>query len=265
MRGIGGDAAQAGAARGSISELARRIAEAAPELRAGTIALVDSPRWPRDMDLARPGDCRGDVRERSLDAALRAMVRGLIASGGAPALRPPALFPTPCRRYFDACLNTPACKVHLRALGWELFPVRESVKPHGGVFTRFMIAGFAAYRALAMIGIESYEAYPDLQFRLWSRGRVLPPKKAGRKAREERRGIVVALADRIGISGCEALHRLDALDAAILALSAAAARRCGTIALLEHRAEGRFMVALDAGIGMRLKRGTDGQDQPERG
>ena len=255
MRGIG---AEAGEARGAIAELARRIADAAPHLRAGAIALVDSPRWPRDMDLARPGESRGDIRERSIDAALRAMVRGLIDSGGAPALRPLALFPTPCRGYFDAHLDAPACKAHLRALGRELFPVRRSVALHGGTFTRFMIAGFATYRALESVGIASYEAYPDLQFRLWSRGKVLPPKKAGREAREERRRIVAALADRIGISGCGELNSLDALDAAILALSAACARHCGTIAILEHRAEGRFMVATDIGVDGWRQAGSDG-------
>jgi hypothetical protein len=243
LRGI-----QAGAARGAIAELARRIADAAPELPAGAIALVDSPRWPRDLDVARPGQSRGDIGGRSIDAALRAMVRSLIDSAEAPALRPLALFPTPCRAYFDACLDAPACKTHLRALGRELFDARPTAAPHGGTFTRFMVAGFAVYRALALMRVEACEAYPDLQFRLWSRAAILPPKRKRGEAREARRRIVAALANRIGIAGCDALNTLDALDAGILALSAAAARRDGTIAILEHRAEGRFMVAMDIGV-----------------
>jgi predicted nuclease with RNAse H fold len=249
LRGIGAEPGERNLAGGAIADLARRMAAAAPDLSGGAIAIVDSPRWPRDMDLAdgsEPHACR-DIRERAIDAALRAMVRGLIESGGAPALRPLALFPTPRHSYFQAHMNAPACKPHLRALGRELFHMEKPVPLHGGTFTRFMIAGFAAYRALEMIGVESYEAYPDLQFRLWSREPILLPKKAGKKAREGRYRVVAALAERIGIAGCERLHRLDELDAAVLALSAAAAGSCGGIvAVLEHSAEGRFMVALDA-------------------
>jgi predicted nuclease with RNAse H fold len=250
LRAIGAESGERIGTSGAIAELARRIADTAPELRTGAIAIVDSPRWPRDMDLAHPGEFRdGDVQTRSLDAALRSMVRDLIEDGGAPALRPLALFPTPCHYYFHAQLSAPACKPHLRALGRELFHVTEPGPLHGGTFTRFMIAGFAAYRALEMLGVESYEAYPDLQFRLWTQDAGLPPKKAGKKAREKRRRIVAALADRIGIAGCERLHCLDELDAAVLALSAFATVRCGgVVALLEHGAEGRFMVALNAGL-----------------
>jgi predicted nuclease with RNAse H fold len=252
LRGIGAESGERNRTDGAIADLARRIAEAAPDLSGGAIAIVDSPRWPRDMDLAdgsEPHACR-DIRERAIDAALRTMVRGLIESGGPSALRPLALFPTPCHAYFHAHLSAPVCKPHLRALGWELFHLEKPVPLHGGTFTRFMIAGFAAYRALEMLGVESYEGYPDLQFRLWAHDAELPPKKAGKRAREKRRRIVAALSDRTGIAGCERLHRLDELDAAVLALSAAAAGRSGGIvAVLEHSAEGRFMVALDAAAG----------------
>lgn len=241
MRGIGQGAAGEG---GAIAELARKITDAAPELGAGAVALVDSPRWPRDLDLARPDASRGEIKERSIDAALRALVRELIARGVAPALRPLALFPTPLRDYFHACVNAAACKPHLRALGRALFPARKMIEPYGGTFTRFMIAGFAIYRALTMIAVESYEAYPDLQFRLWSREPNLPPKKA-KQAREKRQRIVEALGDRAAVAGCGELNRLDALDAAILALSAVAANRRGTLLTIEHPAEGRFMMALD--------------------
>jgi hypothetical protein len=179
---------------------------------------------------------------------LRALVLDLIAAGAAPALRPLTLFPTPCRSYFDACVGARGCKPHLRALGAELFPGRRTVESYGGTFTRFMIAGFAAYRALAMIGVRSYEAYPDLQFRLWSHDPALPPKKAGPRAREARRLIAAALGYRLGISGCDTLGRLDALDAAILSLSALAAAGGGMLVALEHRSEGCFVVALDSDL-----------------
>ena len=110
-----------------------------------------------------------------------------------------------------------------------------------------MITGFAAFRALEALGADSYESYPDLQFRLWSHEPILPPKRMRTAALDTRRRIVAELAMRIGIGGCGNIRTLDAADAAILALSTAAGGcREGSILAVEHGAEGRFLVAVDS-------------------
>ncbi|HKV53311.1 MAG TPA: DUF429 domain-containing protein [Candidatus Binataceae bacterium] len=243
----------------AITLLAERLSQAAPELR-GAIALVDSPRWPCDLDWSRPGVVpRIDgSRGRSIDVALRALTANLRDAGAASGLRQLAMFPTPALRYFGAHLNAPACKAHLQMLGRALFGEAvngEFGQPAGGIFTRFMIAGFAVYRVLESIGAEAYEAYPDLQFRLW-RGRLaLPSKNSAGKG-----GKAAALSARVrilgqlrgGAYGCEAIRRMDEADAAILALSVVAARRGGATLVCEHRCEGRFIVALNAADARRL-------------
>jgi Protein of unknown function (DUF429) len=259
-----------------IDELRRRILAAAPELGAsGAIALVDSPRWPRDLDLGEGG---GNLREvfvravlgasagRKIDTTLRAMVGrlGLRKAGGAPFSL--ALFPTPRLEYFAACARDPRCKPHLAALGRELFPdaiekASPGIAPVGGrVFTRFMLTGFAAYRAIDGIGVDSYEAYPDLAFRCWAGGAEIPPKSAGRSALVARMRINGRLAEEIGCEGASRIATLDEADAAVLALSAVKARRSGAIALIEEAGEGRFALAIDCdqaeriGLGRRLIR-----------
>ena len=238
-----------------IDELRRRILAAAPELGAsGAIALVDSPRWPRDLDLAEGGGVReigGASAGRKIDTRLRAMVGrlGLRKAGGAPFSL--SLFPTPRFEYFAACVLDPRCKPHLAALGRELFgdaieKASPGIAPVGGrVFTRFMLSGFAAYRATDGIGVESYEAYPDLAFRLWAGGAEIPPKSAGRSALEARVRINRRLAEAIGCRGASRIATLDEADAAVLALSAAKAWRCGAIAVIEEACEGRFALAID--------------------
>jgi hypothetical protein len=259
-----------------IDELRRRILAAAPELGAsGAIALVDSPRWPRDLDLGEGG---GNLREvfvravleasvgRKIDTTLRAMVGrlGLRKAGGAPFSL--ALFPTPRLEYFAACARDPRCKPHLAALGRELFgdaieKTSPGTAPVGGrIFTRFMLTGFAAYRAIDGIGVESYEAYPDLALRLWAAGAEIPPKSAGRSALEARVRINRRLAEEIGCAGAARSATLDEDDAAVLALSAVNAQRSGAIALIEEAGEGRFALAIDCdqaeriGLGRRLIR-----------
>ena len=61
--------------------------------------------------------------------------------------------------------------------------------------------GFAAYRALERAPAESFEAYPDLAFRLWARGEEIPPKGAGRAALDARKRINRRLAGEIGCAG----------------------------------------------------------------
>jgi hypothetical protein len=118
--------------------------------------------------------------------------------------------------------------------------------------------GFAAYRALETTGAESFEAYPDLAFRLWARGNEIPPKRMGTSALDARRRINERLGEQIACAGAHNIWTLDQADAAVLSLSAAAATRSGAIGVVEEPREGRFALALDrdqaaaAGIGTRL-------------
>jgi len=246
-----------------IDELRRRILAAAPELGAsGAIALVDSPRWPRDLDLAEGVGVR-EVAEasagRKIDTRLRALVGrlGLRKAGGAPFSL--SLFPTPRFEYFAACARDPRCKPHLAALGRELFgdaieKASPGIAPVGGrVFTRFMLSGFAAYRAIDSIGVESYEAYPDLALRCWAGGAEIPPKSAGRSALDPRVRINRRLAEEIGSEGASRIATLDEADAAVLALSAVKASRCGAIAVIEEAGEGRFALAIDGDQAERIE------------
>jgi hypothetical protein len=248
-------------AGGAIGELRRRLLAAAPELGArGAVALIDSPRCPRDLDVAA---CAGNAavervatgREsasRAIDLSLRAIVSRLALQsrdGGPFRL---SLFPTPRFEFFAACVSDPRCKPHLAAIGRELFgaaatePDHRTAGPSGGrIFTRFMLAGFAAYRALDELGVESYEAYPDLGFRLWARAAELPPKRAGRAALDARVRIDRRLADELNCGCARPLATLDEADAAVLALSAARANRAGAIALIEESHEGCFALAMD--------------------
>jgi hypothetical protein len=287
-----------------VTLLGPMLADKVPEL-CGAIVLVDSPRWPSDLDWSkttsggrcgrseepRPtalgqslersrretslpsGDACGAERRslrraftmgpqntgvvaitrskrgREIDIGLRALVHTLRKPGTNSTLTTLSMFPTPPMRYFGAHLNTATCKPHLRMLGQELFGQtlnRDYGPASGGIFTRFMIAGFATYRALEAIGAEVYESYPDLQFRLWCRRHRIFSKKKGRTAAlASRIRVLSALARRLGVSGSRQVERLDEADAAILSLSIVAARQYGTLFILENPCEGRFMVALD--------------------
>lgn len=241
---------------GGIEELQRRLLAAAPELGAcGAIALVDSPRWPRDLNFAEGlRSVTGAVSGRKIDTALRAIVGrlGLRKPDGTPFSL--SLFPTPRFEYFAACVHDPRCKPHLAALGRELFgdtieKASLGIAPVGGlIFTRFMLAGFAAYRAIYGIGVESYEAYPDLAFRLWAEGAEIPPKNAVRRALDVRLRINRRLAEAVGCEGAARIATLDEADAAVLALSAVNARRGGVIAVIEEAGEGRFALAINADL-----------------
>ena len=238
---------------------------AAPELgAAGATVMVDSPRWPRDLDLARRAAERAGapgvviraapgriVADRAIDSALRAIVGGLALKNRDGSLLRLALYPTPKFAFFAACARDPVCKPHLAAFARELFgPALDRApalpRPAGGrFFTRFMLAGFAAYRALEPSAGALFEAYPDLAFRLWAHGEEIPPKGAGRTALDARNRINRRLAGELGCAGVAKVSTLDEADAAILALGAARASRAGLIAVVGHPAEGRFALAMD--------------------
>ncbi len=247
--------ALAGLSGQASAALAHRIIETAPELDAHTVAMVDSPRWPCDLDWSRfeqAGELRyrePPPRGRELDRMLRQIHRELIGPRvrGTPA-RGLSMFPTPPVAHFIRWMHDPRCKPHLRAIALELFG-RLRCDPQaaatGGTFTRFMLAGFATYRALARLGVPAFEAYPDLQLRLSSPATHLPPKRnaGGRKAR---RRIVATLAAELQIRGAPRPATHDQTDAAALALAAAAAARRGALGVLTSPCEGRFLLALGA-------------------
>lgn len=226
--------------------LAARIAEVAPSLRRGVIAFVDSPRAPRDAD------CSGAMMTprhdappaRLIDAALRAMLR---SSGcGIDAL---SMFPTPPASYFARCVASAGCKPHLRAIAEDLLAPLIDSEPMNGtpvsgglLFTRFMLSGFAAFRALEALGVRAFECFPDLQFRLWSDGTPLPSKRMRADALRVRRRLCMRLARVVGVREFDTPATLDQCDAAVLALSAAASARRGGLVELRCAPEGRFAV-----------------------
>jgi len=264
LRGI--DEAADGTAEGAQHELARRIGIAAPQLRWGAIAIIDSPRWPVDLDWSQPGVVRrpDDVTGRTIDRALQRLVKAL-RGAGASTLKL-SMFPTPRLDYFARQIAAPGCKPHLRAFGRELFGLGGSDPgpPGGGTFTRFMLAGFAAYQALAIRRVTRYEGFPDLQFRLLSGDEPLPSKmkKGMRKADrtdalDARRRLVISLAARLDVGGAMAVSTLDQADAAILALSVVAAESADCGVVVEHPAEGRFWLTLPAATARLIQRLDD--------
>jgi len=236
-------------------------------LRPGAIALVDSPRWPCDLDWSRGAHLRDPtVKGRELDAILRRLFRALMAeasSGGKAAGL--SMFPTPRYSYFARCAADSRCKPHLRAVASEMFGellpigVWPASAPGGGaIFTRFMLIGFATYRALERLGVAAFESYPDLQFRLCSPLSPLPPKGRHAEAIAARRRIVARLAAENRIRAMPSPATLDQADAAVLALAAARAEKRGAMAVVSNPCEGQFMIALDRRQARRL--GLDALD-----
>ena len=251
----------------ACSTLARRIQVAAPELDSRATALVDSPRWPRDLDWSRGARRRDPApRGREFDAVLRQIFRKLMTVSAAKAVpavnvRRPGLsmFPTPPYDYFARCARDPRCKPHLSAIAVELFDALSPDElggddgdahgsgPSGGaIFTRFMLAGFATYRALERLGVQAFESYPDLQLRLSSPSTELPPKSWRVEALAARRRIVASLAAELMLRDAPVPANLDQADAAALALAAAVCARRGALWVIGNPCEGRFMLALDA-------------------
>lgn len=110
---------------------------------------------------------------------------------------------------------------------------------------RFMLAGFAAHAALAIRQVRAFECYPDMEFRLWSGCARLASKARRNEALAVRRTICAKLARIAGVSLREMPRTLDQADAAVLALSAAAATKRGAIVELDNQAEGKFLVAFE--------------------
>lgn len=189
---------------------------------------------------------------RALDAALRALVRPLAGTSDGGDVGRLSMFPTPTVSYFARCVASPTCKPHLRAFARGLFgdlldgwrPGPDAPPRSGALFTRFMLAGFAAYRALEDAGVETFESYPDLQFRLWSDAPV-PSKRRPKVAFAARCRINARLRRRLKITG-SAPATLDQADAEVLAVGAAVAAREGGLVVLDNQPEGRFLVAIDA-------------------
>lgn len=232
----------------AITELARRIAAVAPELtRNGAIALIDSPRFPRGAARATKSSYT-----RLIDARLAAIVGRIRASRtkSNPSMGL-WLFPTPPSAEFVRHARDPSCPPHLVRFAYELFPQYMEKRDHesekygtGRIFTRFMIGGFALYRALSQWPVACFEGYPDLYFRLHANGASITPKRAGRRrAMETRTPIVTAMMRQSGLTGSTPTT-LDQADAAILAASACAARRSGTLLAIEAPSEGVFALPL---------------------
>lgn len=145
-------------------------------------------------------------------------------------------------------MATASCKLHLRALCHEMFGEPSGGETgKGGTFTRFMISGFAAYRALERLEVDCFESYPDLQFRLWNGGAGLPSKMKGTRkaiALRARQDAVRELATQLGVE-TGPVATLDAADAAIMGLSAAAAEAgLGERVIIRDKAEGRFLIVV---------------------
>ncbi len=237
-----------GIASPAVDAIAHRIADAIGSDLRGAVALIDSPRTPRDLDCSGSSMLlRGDVPDgRIIDASLRTLLRERFNG----AMRPLSMFPTPLASYFAGCIARRDCKPHLRAIAEELLPSilapRSDLadgKIAGGTFTRFMLAGFAAFPALEKLGVRVFEAYPDLQMRLWSDGVPVPPKRLRGEAIRTRQKICARLAETVGIANFATPQNLDEADAAILGLSAAASASSRSLIELHCPPEGRFAVA----------------------
>ena len=192
--------------------LSERLAASCPDSGPQWLALIDSPRWPRDLELSKPADCRRDPEPagRSLDRALREMLRD---SDDHQAMRL-SMFPTPKLEYFRRCADAATCKPHLRAIYHYLFeaeragsgisaPIDVPGIIQGGTFTRFMLAGFLTFRAWEALGVPALEAYPDLQYRLRG-GSLIAPKRQRAAALESRIEILLQLRRKIGIAAAAA-------------------------------------------------------------
>ncbi len=228
--------------------IAHCIAEAVGcDLRGG-VAFVDSPRTPRDVDCSSGTMIRriDAPRARVIDASLRELLRARFNG----TMRPLSMFPTPLASYFAGCAARRGCKPHLGAIAEDVLATVIGIPPPtntgsipGGTFTRFMLVGFAVFPALEQLGVRAFEAYPDLQFRLWSDGVTLPSKKFRTAALRVRKDICKELAASLQIANFDAPKTLDEADAAVLALSAAASASAHTLIELHCAPEGRFAVA----------------------
>jgi hypothetical protein len=239
-----------------IGELASRFARclgaSGSRAIARSIAIIDSPRSPLDADGMTFAPILDPMASRAIDAGLREIVRALNRNPNrAPKLRL-SLFPSRPTKYFVDCAFHPDCKPHLGAFGSRLFARPTTMIPAsplsgGALFTRFMIAGFATYRALEQLGVEAYEGYPYLAFSLWRKNHEdLPPKNRANVALPARNLILQRLAARFSDLATPSANSLDQADAAILAITTVLAIAERNALLVIHAPhEGRFLIALD--------------------
>ncbi len=229
-----------------LDMIRERLRACCPDAGPQWLALIDSPRWPLDLDCSKPALAHRDPvpAGRLLDRALREILR---ASPSHAAMRL-SMFPTPRLDYFTRCARRPNCKPHLRAAYTHLFgPSDRLANPAfnsaaasstGGNFTRFMLAGFLRLQSLPIARRANPGGVSGIAIQICRRGEPLLPKRAGRPALAQRVAINRKLRRVIGIKRSPLPANLDQADAEILVLSAALAARRGALGALEHPAEG---------------------------
>ncbi|HEY2105099.1 MAG TPA: hypothetical protein VGH29_04915, partial [Candidatus Binataceae bacterium] len=114
--------ALAGIEGNPLGMLRERLSACGPDCGPRWLVLIDSPRWPLDLDASdRSILPRAQVPEgRILDQTLRALLR---ASARHRTIRL-SMFPTPKFAYFTNCASARACKPHLLSVYRELFETR---------------------------------------------------------------------------------------------------------------------------------------------
>jgi len=107
-----------------------------------------------------------------------------------------------------------------------------------------MLSGFAVYRVLERLGVECYESFPNLVFKIWNGGRTVPAKRHRSAALSVRQRINTELRSSLKITeGCDCTN-LDQADAEVMVLAAASAVRSGSLTILDCPAEGGFLLPL---------------------
>jgi len=98
-----------------IDAIAARLKAIAPPITADTFAIVDSPRWPRDLCLENPSPrpIRIASSGRAIDRAIREIV--------APLVGRLSMYPTPELDSFLSAVADPRCKPHLRTISSGLW------------------------------------------------------------------------------------------------------------------------------------------------
>ena len=197
----------AGIANPATASVAQRIADAVDHDLRGGVALVDSPRTPRDVDCsgATMSQRANAPHARAIDASLRELLRARFNA----AMRPLSMFPTPLASYFAGCVAHPGCKPHLRAIAEELLapvialPRISTPPPLQEEPLRASCSRIRRIPGIGATGYRAFEAFPDLQMRLWSDGAPLPPKRLRNEALLARRKICARLAAVVGVRNFE--------------------------------------------------------------
>jgi hypothetical protein len=235
-----------------IGNLARAIENAAPRLGRGAIALVDSPRNPRGWNPRPGGAIAAPPGGRAIDADLREIVRAINGKRDRAAQVALSMFPTPTGDYFVRCAADPGFRPHLDAFAREVLGIKAGAprpgaarRGGGWLFTRFMLSGFATFRALERLGACAFESYPYLAFALHKTAdEQLPPKSAGRDAVAQRIRVIARLAHEAGLAEIPPVANLDQADAAVLALTAALGAKGDRLYCVSAPDEGRFLLSV---------------------